>query len=61
MTNFDRDTDIFSGPDIRASLWQEVLAILEDPTGKRVLEIGCDAEYISVWTEEYGGIVRPRD
>jgi len=52
--NFDRDTDIFSGADIPAPLWQEVLTILEDPTGKRVLDIGCNAGYMSFEAKKMG-------
>ena len=52
--NLDRETDIFSGADIPAPLWQEILTILEDPTGKRVLDIGCNAGYMSFETKKMG-------
>ena len=52
--DFDRDTDIFSGADIPAPLWQEVLTILEDPARKRVLDIGCNAGYMSFEVKKMG-------
>lgn len=50
----DRDTDIFSGADIPAPLWEGILTILEDPAGKRVLDIGCNAGYMSFEAKKLG-------
>ncbi len=52
--DFDRDIDIFSGADIPAPLWREVLTVIEDLDGKRVLDIGCNAGYMSFEAKKMG-------
>ncbi len=52
--DFDRDTDIFSGADIPAPLWREVLTVIEDLNGKRVLDIGCNAGFMSFEVKKMG-------
>jgi 2-polyprenyl-3-methyl-5-hydroxy-6-metoxy-1,4-benzoquinol methylase len=50
----DRDSDIFSGEDIPAPLWQAVLPLLDDLTEKSVLDIGCNAGYMSFEAKKLG-------
>ncbi|NBO66630.1 MAG: DUF1698 domain-containing protein [Acidobacteria bacterium] len=52
--DLDRDADIFSGEDIPAPLWKAVLPLLDDCTGKSILDIGCNAGYMSFETKKLG-------
>ena len=52
--DLDRDSDIFSGEDIPAPLWRSVLPLLEDLAGKSVLDIGCNAGYMSFEAKKLG-------
>lgn len=45
--NLDGDADIFAGHDIPGPLWREIAKDLGDLTGHNVLDIGCNAGYMS--------------
>lgn len=48
------DRDIFSGHDIPAPLWRVIAKDLPDITGWRVLDIGCNAGYMSFEAKRLG-------
>lgn len=48
------DRDIFSGQDIPAPLWRLIAKELPDLTGQRVLDIGCNAGYMSFAAKRLG-------
>jgi tRNA (mo5U34)-methyltransferase len=48
------DRDIFSGHDIPGPLWRAIAPDLPDLTGQRVLDIGCNAGYMSFATKRLG-------
>jgi tRNA (mo5U34)-methyltransferase len=48
------DRDIFSGHDIPAPLWRLIAGDLPDLTGMRVLDIGCNAGYMSFAARRLG-------
>ena len=50
----DGDADIFSGADIPAPLWNVVLPLLDDVGGKSVLDIGCNAGFMSFEMKKLG-------
>jgi 2-polyprenyl-3-methyl-5-hydroxy-6-metoxy-1,4-benzoquinol methylase len=52
--NLDGDSDIFSGQDIPGPLWNAVLPLLENLSGKSVLDIGCNAGYMSFEARKLG-------
>lgn len=52
--DLDGDRDIFSGYDIPAPLWLEISKDLPDLTGWRVLDIGCNAGYMSFEAKRLG-------
>lgn len=52
--DLDGDRDIFSGHDIPAPLWRVIAKDLPDITGWRVLDIGCNAGYMSFETKRLG-------
>ena len=52
--DLDRGEDIFSGEDIPAPLWKAVLPLLDDCTGKSILDIGCNAGYMSFEAKKLG-------
>ncbi|MDP9293212.1 MAG: class I SAM-dependent methyltransferase, partial [Actinomycetota bacterium] len=45
--NLDGDSDIFPHADIPGPLWRLIARDLPDITGQRVLDIGCNAGYMS--------------
>jgi 2-polyprenyl-3-methyl-5-hydroxy-6-metoxy-1,4-benzoquinol methylase len=48
------DRDIFAAEDIPAPLWKHITHELPDITGWRVLDIGCNAGYMSFASKELG-------
>jgi 2-polyprenyl-3-methyl-5-hydroxy-6-metoxy-1,4-benzoquinol methylase len=52
--NLDGDRDIFSAHDIPAPLWRLISRDLPDITGWRVLDIGCNAGYMSFAAKRLG-------
>jgi 2-polyprenyl-3-methyl-5-hydroxy-6-metoxy-1,4-benzoquinol methylase len=52
--NLESDRDIFSAEDIPAPLWRLISRDLPDITGWRVLDIGCNAGYMSFATKRLG-------
>lgn len=48
------ERDIFSGHDIPAPLWRAIAKDLSDLTGQRVLDIGCNAGYMSFAAKRLG-------
>lgn len=52
--DLDRGGDIFSGEDIPGPLWKAVLPLLDDCTGKSILDIGCNAGYMSFEAKKLG-------
>jgi tRNA (mo5U34)-methyltransferase len=52
--DLDGTTDIFPGYDIPAPLWRYIARDLPDLTGKRVLDIGCNAGYMSFESKRLG-------
>jgi SAM-dependent methyltransferase len=52
--DLDGDRDIFSGHDIPGPLWRAIAADLPDITGWRVLDIGCNAGYMSFAAKRLG-------
>ena len=52
--DLDGDRDIFSGHDIPGPLWRVIAKDLPDLTGMRVLDIGCNAGYMSFEAKRLG-------
>lgn len=52
--DLDGDRDIFSGHDIPGPLWRAIAKDLPDITGWRVLDIGCNAGYMSFAVKRLG-------
>ncbi len=52
--NLESDRDIFSAEDIPAPLWRLISKDLPDITGWRVLDIGCNAGYMSFAAKRLG-------
>ncbi|MEY2441238.1 MAG: tRNA (mo5U34)-methyltransferase [bacterium] len=52
--DLDGDRDIFSGHDIPGPLWRAIAKDLPDITGWRVLDIGCNAGYMSFAAKRLG-------
>ncbi len=52
--NLHGDSDIFSGHDIPGPLWRAIAADLGDLTGQTVLDIGCNAGYMSFEAKRLG-------
>ena len=52
--DLDGERDIFSGHDIPAPLWRVIAKDLPDLTGQRVLDIGCNAGYMSFAAKRLG-------
>jgi 2-polyprenyl-3-methyl-5-hydroxy-6-metoxy-1,4-benzoquinol methylase len=52
--DLDGERDIFSGHDIPAPLWRVIAKDLPDITGWRVLDIGCNAGYMSFASKRLG-------
>src|SRR5215208_5209864 len=52
--DLDGDRDIFSGHDIPGPLWRVIAKDLPDLTGLRVLDIGCNAGYMSFAAKRLG-------
>ncbi len=52
--DLDNDRDIFSGEDIPAPIWRVIAKDLPDITGHRVLDIGCNAGYMSFAAKRLG-------
>jgi SAM-dependent methyltransferase len=52
--DLEGDRDIFSTADIPGPLWRLILRDLPDLTGKRVLDIGCNAGYMSFACKRLG-------
>jgi 2-polyprenyl-3-methyl-5-hydroxy-6-metoxy-1,4-benzoquinol methylase len=52
--DLDGDSDIFSGEDIPAPLWRAVRPLLDDLADKSVLDIGCNAGYMSFEAKKLG-------
>lgn len=48
------DRDIFSDWDIPGPLWRQIVKDLPDLTGRRVLDIGCNAGYMSFEAKRLG-------
>lgn len=48
------DRDIFADWDIPGPLWRQILKDLPDLTGRRVLDIGCNAGYMSFEAKRLG-------
>ena len=52
--DLDGDSDIFSGEDIPGPLWRAVRPLLDDLADKTVLDIGCNAGYMSFEAKKLG-------
>jgi 2-polyprenyl-3-methyl-5-hydroxy-6-metoxy-1,4-benzoquinol methylase len=52
--DLEGDRDIFSGHDIPGPLWRAIAKDLPDITGWRVLDIGCNAGYMSFAAKRLG-------
>lgn len=52
--DLERNADIFSGADIPAPLWRAVRPMLDDLAGRSVLDIGCNAGYMSFEAKKMG-------
>lgn len=52
--DLDGQRDIFSGHDIPAPLWRVIAKDLPDLTGQRVLDIGCNAGFMSFEAKRLG-------
>ncbi len=52
--DLEGDADIFAGHDIPAPLWRIIAQDLGDITGARVLDIGCNAGYMSFECRKLG-------
>jgi 2-polyprenyl-3-methyl-5-hydroxy-6-metoxy-1,4-benzoquinol methylase len=52
--NLEGDRDIFAQADIPAPLWRLIASDLPDVTGQRVLDIGCNAGYMSFAVKRLG-------
>jgi 2-polyprenyl-3-methyl-5-hydroxy-6-metoxy-1,4-benzoquinol methylase len=52
--DLDGDTDIFAGHDIPRPLWELIASDLGDLTGQAVLDIGCNAGYMSFGAKRLG-------